>query len=76
MISALSTFAAEHRLIRGFTFRDIEKIKIDAGTEFTSQEFEQFCADKRVSVCFAPPRHQVGNHFTERTWQSLMKLAQ
>ncbi len=36
VIDALTTFAAEHRLIRGFTFWDIEKIKSDAGTEFTS----------------------------------------
>ena len=55
VIEALTTFAAEHRLIRGFTLWDIEKIKSDAGTEFTSQEFEQFCADKRVAVSFAPP---------------------
>ncbi len=65
VITALSTFAAEHRLIRGFTFWDIEKIKSDAGTEFTSQEFEKFCADKRVAVSFAPPNHQEGNHFAE-----------
>ncbi len=32
VIEALTTFAAEHRLIRGFTFWDIEKIKSDAGT--------------------------------------------
>ncbi len=43
VIAALSTFAAEHRLIRGFTFWDIEKIKSAAGTEFTLQEVEQFC---------------------------------
>ena len=76
VIDALTTFAAAHRLIRGFTFWDIEKIKSDAGTEFTSQEFEQFCAEKRVAVSFAPPKHQEGNHFAERTWQSLRKLAQ
>jgi transposase InsO family protein len=72
VIAAFSTFAAEHRLIRGFTFWDIEKIKSDAGTEFTSREFEQFCPDKRVAVSFAPPKHQEGNHFAE----SLRKLAQ
>ncbi len=76
VIEAITTFAAEHRLIRGFTFWDIEQIKSDAGTEFTSQEFEQFCAEKRVAVSFAPPKHQEGNHFTERTWQYLRKLAQ
>jgi hypothetical protein len=45
-------------LIRGVTFWDIEKIKSGAGTEFTSQELEQFCAEKRVAVSFAPPKHQ------------------
>jgi hypothetical protein len=58
VILAWCTFAAEHRLIRGFTILDIEKIKSDAGTEFISQEFEQFCADKRVAVSCAPPKHQ------------------
>ncbi len=47
VIDALTTFAAEHRFIRGFTFWDIEKIKSDAGTDVTSHEFEQSCAEKR-----------------------------
>jgi hypothetical protein len=57
VIAALSTFSAEHRLIRGFTSWDIEMIKSDAGNKFNSKEFEQFCADKRVAVFFAPPKH-------------------
>ncbi len=42
VIAALSIFAGECRLIRGFTFWDIEKIKSDAGTgtEFISQKLE------------------------------------
>ncbi len=76
VIAALSTLAAEHRMIRGFTCWDIEEIKSDAGTELTSQEYEQFCADKRVAVSFAPSKHQEGNHFAERTWQSQRKLVQ
>jgi hypothetical protein len=68
VIAALSTFATEHRLISGFTLWGIEKIKSDAGTNFTSKEFEQFCADKRVAVSIAPPNHQEGNHFAEMTW--------
>jgi hypothetical protein len=39
-------------------------------------EFEQFCNDKRVPVLFAPPTHQEGNHFSEKTWQSLRKRTQ
>jgi hypothetical protein len=45
----------------------LECIISDEETEFTSQEFEQFCADTRVAVSFAPPKHQEGNHFAERT---------
>jgi hypothetical protein len=38
--------------------------------------FQQFCADKRVTSYFAPPKQQEGDHFAERTWQSMRKLAQ
>jgi hypothetical protein len=62
--AALSTFAAEHRLISGVKLWKIEKIKGDAGSEI----LEPFCIDKSVSVPFAPPKHQEGNHFAERTW--------
>jgi len=74
--AALSVFAAEHRLISSVKLWKIEKIKGDAGSEFNSTEFEQFCLDRRISVSFASPKHQEGNHFAERTWQSLRKLAQ
>jgi transposase InsO family protein len=74
--AALTIFAAEHRLISGVKLWKIEQIKGDAGSEFNSTEFEQFCIDRRIAVSFAPPKHQKGNHFAERTWQSLRKLAQ
>jgi hypothetical protein len=45
-LSLLSTFAAEHRLTRGIVFWDVESIVSDAGAEFISQEYKQFCAGK------------------------------
>jgi hypothetical protein len=74
--AALSIFAAEQRLISGVKLWKIERIKGDAGSVFNSTEFEQFCIDRCISVSFAPPKYQEGNHFAERTWQSLRKLAQ
>jgi transposase InsO family protein len=56
--AALSVFAAEHRLISSVKLWKIEKIKGDAGSEFNSTEFEQFCIDRCISVSFAPPKHQ------------------
>jgi len=74
--AALSIFAAEQRLISGVKLWKIEKIKGDAGSEFNSTEFEQFCIDRYIVLSLASPKHQEGNHFAERTWQSLRKLAQ
>jgi hypothetical protein len=54
VIAALSTFAAEHRLISGVKLWKIEIIKGDARSEVNSTEFEQFCIDNRVAVSFAP----------------------
>ena len=69
--AALSFFAAEHRLISGVNLWKIEKIEGDAGSEFNSTKFEQFCIERRIFVSFALPKHQEGNHFAERPWQSL-----
>ena len=50
---------------------DIQKIKADSVTQFTSEEFQQACADSRIAVSLAAPKHQEQNHFAERTWQSV-----
>ena len=34
---------------------DIHRIKADAGTQFTSAEFQQACADSRIAVSFGAP---------------------
>jgi transposase InsO family protein len=53
--AALSIFAAEHRLISGVELWKVEKIKGDAGSEFISTEFEQFCID--AYLCHLLPQN-------------------
>ena len=53
---------------------DIQKIKADAGSQFTSAAFQQACADSRIAVSLAAPKHQEQNHFAERSWQSVKIL--
>ena len=54
VMEALTTFAAEHRLIRGFTFWDIEKIKSDAGTEFASQNLSNSVQKRELQFPLLP----------------------
>ena len=53
---------------------DIHRIKADAVTQFTSAEFQQACADSRIAVSLAAPKHQEQNHYAERSWQSVKIL--
>ena len=53
---------------------DIHRIKSDAGTHFTSAEFQLACADSRIAVSLAAPKHQEQNHYAERSWKSVKIL--
>ena len=54
---------------------DLCKIKADAGSQFTSAEFQKACANARIAVNLAAPKHQEQNNFAERTWQSVKQIA-
>ena len=50
---------------------DLHKIKTDAGPKFTSKEFQEACADSRIAINLAAPKHQEQNSYAERTWQTV-----
>ena len=54
---------------------DINRIKADAGSQFTSEEFQQACADSRIAVNLAAPKHQEQNSFAESTWKTVQSLS-
>ena len=54
---------------------DLHKIKADAGSQFTSKEFQEACADSRIAINLAAPKHQEQNSFAERTWQTVKIIA-
>ena len=64
VIDGINRFTAptSHPLLIEF---DIHRIKADAGTQFTSAEFQQACADSRISVSLVAPKHQEQNHFAQ-----------
>ena len=54
-----STSPTSHPVLIEF---DIQKIKAEAGKQFTSAEFQQACAGSRIAVSLAAPKHQEQNH--------------
>ena len=44
---------------------DLHHIKADAGSQFTSKDFQEVCADSRIAINLAAPKHQEQNSFAE-----------
>ena len=53
----------------------LEAIRTDADPVFESQEFLQGCADYKIGLSHAAPRHQEMNGLAERSWKSIRELA-
>ena len=47
---------------------EISYIRTDDGTNFMSQEFQQYCQDNKIKITFADPKHQEMNAYSENTW--------
>jgi hypothetical protein len=50
-------------------------IRSDAGSNFTSKEFSDWCKEENITLTVAAPRHQEQNAFVERTYGTCSKMA-
>jgi hypothetical protein len=57
-----------------YGYVDIQKIRADAGSQFTSDEFSTFCRDAGIHLTLAALKKQYQNHLAERTWQSISNI--
>jgi transposase InsO family protein len=65
-----------HRLANPLLeFFDIERLRTDAGSQFTSTDFKNFCRRRHISLSIAAPKKQSQNHLAERSWQTINKMA-
>jgi transposase InsO family protein len=81
VITTIEQYVADHHTHIGagttttFEFFDIEKICTDAGSQFTSSDFKNFCRTKLITLSLAAPKKQSQNHLAERSWQTINKMA-
>lgn len=74
-INTILQCAADYRMADNFGYIDIERIQADAGSEFTSGPFCDFCKENSINLSLTAPNQQDNNYFTERSWQTIHQLA-
>ena len=76
VIGALEDFQSSNRPFESYSFKEhCEEIHVDAGSQFVSEAFRQWCTDNNIHLIIAAPAHQEMNGLVERMWQSCRKTA-
>ena len=73
---ALEEWAVENKPFTGYALTEhCEEIHVDAGPQLVSEEFQNWCVERRIKLVIAAPHHQEMNGMCERMWQAARKIA-
>jgi len=75
MITALQMYQAEHSPQGTYGYLDTTRIRADAGSQFTSTAFADYCITQGINLVLDAPRKQYQNHLAKRTWQTVTSTA-
>jgi len=75
VIQAIEQYQADNKPAQLYGYVNLTKIWSDAGSQFTSREFADFCRKRQIHLSLAAPKKQYQNHLAERTWQTLSNMA-
>ena len=71
----LDMFQSRFGQMDQFGWWDLERISVDAGTQFTSTDFKDECQTRGVRLTLLAPEHQEMNRKFEVTWRTLSTVA-
>jgi uncharacterized protein YdcH (DUF465 family) len=75
LVAALREYHADHSPTGTYGYLNTEKIRADAGSQFTSSKFAEYCIQNGIKLGLAAPKKQYQNHLAERTWQTVTSTA-
>ena len=75
VMDALDVFVAEFGKVDEFGWINIDKVRADAGPQFTSEDFRDGCAVRGVHLTLAAPQHQEMNSIAEAMWKLICTTA-
>jgi hypothetical protein len=65
VISTLERYQADHKFADEYGYMNLECIHADAGGEFTTDKFREYCWNSGVHLSLAAPKKQYQNHLAE-----------
>jgi hypothetical protein len=70
----MEKFIADHGLITQFGFIDVDRLRANAGSQFTSKQFSRFCQSECINLSLAAPKCFSQSHLVERAWQTVTSM--
>jgi transposase InsO family protein len=74
VIEILTRYQADYGHSASYGYTNTERIRADAGSQFTSAEFKQHCWTAGIQLVLAAPKKQYQNHLAECTWQTISAM--
>ncbi len=75
VINILWQYQADHlQASSNFGYLNIERIRADAGSQFTADQFKEHCRNSGIHLVLAAPKKKYQNHLAERTWQAVTTM--
>lgn len=74
VITALKQYQVDNKSVSSFGYLDLAHICSDAGSQFTSTEFAEYCREHQINFSLAAPKKEYQNHLAEHTWQTTSTL--
>ena len=75
VIDKLELFISKFGKVDQFGWCNLESIRADAGSQFLSEEFKDYCATRGINLSIAAPEHQEMNGLSEVTWRQIRTIA-
>jgi len=71
VVAILKEFQADQTPSGTYGYLNTDRIRTDAGSQFISTEFADYCIEHGINLSLAAPKKQYQNHLAERTWQTI-----
>jgi hypothetical protein len=65
VVEELQQYQADNKPVSSFGYLDLERIRTDASSQFTSGEFAEYCRKNHIHLSLPAPKKQHQNHLAE-----------
>jgi hypothetical protein len=65
VVDTIQQYQVDHGHVGNYGYLNTEHVHADAGTQFTSPEFKQYCWSAGMQLVLTAPKKQYQNHLAE-----------